>query len=76
MGHLLPRKIKKACKGATLVYNNECTLTGVMLRIKRDTKWKRKALAYIARQERIKHQIIEAESCKNVQDAIKRYLAN
>ena len=64
MGHLLPRKIKKACKGATLVYNNECTLTEVMFRDTRSTKWNRKALAYIARQERIKCQIIEAESWK------------
>lgn len=64
MSKLIPRKIKKACKGATLVYNNECALTEVMFRIKRDIKWKRKALAYIARQERIKYQIIEAESWK------------
>lgn len=73
MSKLIPRKIKKACKDATLIYNNECTLIKVWFKSKHNTKWKRKAFAYIVRQEGAKLKMIEEDAWLTFQEAVKRY---
>nr|DAU83448.1 MAG TPA: hypothetical protein [Caudoviricetes sp.] len=73
MSKFIPRKIKKACKGATLVYNNECTLIKVQFKHKHNTKWQRKAFAYIVRQEGAKLKMIEEDAWLTFQEAVKRY---
>lgn len=73
MKYPIPRKIKKACKEATLIYNNECTLIKVWFKSKHKTKWKRKAFAYIVRQEMAKLKMIEEETWSLFQGTVKRY---
>ena len=71
MSKFIPRKIKKACKDATLVYNNECTLIKVLF--KRNTKWRRKAFANIVRQEQVKLKVIEEDTWILFQETVKRH---
>ena len=59
MSKLIPRKIKKACKDTTLVYNNEWALTDVRFRYKRNTKWKREAIALIVKEEKSEFEKID-----------------
>lgn len=73
MKYSIPRKIKKACKDATLIYNNECTLIKVRFKFKHNTKWKRKAFAYIVRQEMAKFKMIEEDTWSLFQGTVKRY---
>ncbi|PTL34560.1 hypothetical protein C7120_09295 [Prevotella sp. oral taxon 376] len=73
MSKLIPRKIKKACKGATLVYNKEYALTKVLFKVRRNTKWQRKAFAYIVRQEQVKLKVIEENTWALFQGTVKRY---
>lgn len=73
MSKFIPRKIKKACKNATLVYNNKCTLIKVICKVKRNTKWKREFVAYIVRQEGAKLKMIEEDAWLTFQEAVKRY---
>ena len=73
MSKFIPRKIKKACKGATLVYNNECALTKVLFKVRRNTKWQRKAFAYIVRQEQVKLKWIEEDTWALFQETVKRH---
>lgn len=73
MSKLIPRKIKKACKNATLIYNTECALTKVLFKVKRNTKWNRKTVTYIVKQEMAKLKMIEEDSWALFQETIKRY---
>lgn len=73
MSKLIPRKLKKACKDATLIYNTECALTKVLFRVKRNTKWNHKTVTYIVKQEMAKLKMIEEDSWLTFQEAVKRY---
>lgn len=73
MSKSIPRKIKKACKGATLVYNNECVLIKVRFKHKRNTKWRRKVFAYIVRQEQVRLKVIEEDTWILFQETVKRH---
>lgn len=66
------RKVKKAIKDATLVYK-ECALTDIRFKHKRNTEWRRKAFAYIVRQEGVNLKMIEEDSWASFQETIKRY---
>lgn len=73
MSKFIPRKIKKVCKDATLVYNKECTLTDVRFRYKRNTKWKRKAIALIVKEEKSDLKKIDEWAWESFQETVKRH---
>lgn len=73
MSKFIPRKIKKICKGATLVYNKEYALTKVLFKVRRNTKWRRKAFTHIVRQEQVKLKVIEEDTWVLFQRTVKRY---
>lgn len=71
MNKLISRKIKKCYKNATLVYNKECTLMYIQFKYKQNTKWKRKAVSLINKEEKSKIKKIE-EVWKTLHETIKR----
>lgn len=72
MSKLIPRKIKKVCKNGILVYNSECALTDVRFRYKRNTKWKREAIALIVKEEKSELKKIDEWAWELFQEAVKR----
>lgn len=63
MSKNIPRKIKKACKNITLVYGNDeaWSLIDNIPKYRRNTKWNRKAISFIKREEKLKLKHMERE---------------
>lgn len=72
MNKIISRKIKKSYKNATLVYDKECTLMCIQFKYKQNTKWKRKAVSIINKEEKSKIKKIEEEVWKTLHETIKR----
>ncbi len=72
MNKIISRKIKKSYKKATLVYDKECTLMCIQFKYKQNTKWKRKAVSLINKEEKSKIKKIEEEVWKTFHETIKR----
>lgn len=72
MNKIISRKIKKSYKNATLVYDKECTLMRIQFKYKQNTKWKRKAVSFINKEEKLRLKKIEEEALKTLRETIKR----
>lgn len=73
MNKIIPRKIKKSCKNATLFYNKECTLMCIQFKYKQNTKWKRKAVSFIKREEKLKLKYMERDVHNLFMEKFKEY---
>lgn len=71
MSRLIPRRIKKACKYATLIYRGY-VLIDIKFRYVRNTKWKRKAISLAAKEENRKHQYFDDEIWRIYQEEVKK----
>ncbi|SFG56100.1 hypothetical protein [Prevotella sp. KH2C16] len=75
MSKLIPRKIKKACKNITLVYNNDeaCSFKGCVPRYRRNTKWIRKVVCLVVKEQRELRESLEKDAFELFEEKIKDY---
>ena len=75
MSKNIPRKIKKACKNITFVCGKDeaWSLIDNIPKYRRNTKWNRKAISFIKREEKLKLKHMEREVHNLFMEKFKEY---